>query len=67
MVGMVRDGSDGNGRRVVTGYQLSCGHWRSEAPGYGIGSVLSCLECNTLRSVVIGYAGPVWSETAVMG
>ena len=51
----------------MTCYQLACGHWRSEAPGYGIGSILPCLECNTLRAVVIGFAGPVLSETAVTG
>jgi hypothetical protein len=39
----------------VNCYQLNCGHWRSEIPGYDVGSILSCLKCNALRAVVIGF------------
>ena len=38
-------------------YQLACGHWQSDYRGYGIGGLLGCIRCNTLRTVVIGMSG----------
>ena len=39
-------------------YQLSCGHWQSEAGTCSVGDLLipGCTRCNALRSVVIGLA-----------
>ena len=44
-------------------YQLSCGHWRSEVPGYEIGGIMPCLKCNTLRALVIGMTTGALSAT----
>jgi hypothetical protein len=42
----------------MTCYQLSCGHWMTDIPGYRIGDVLGCYKCDTHRTVVIGFTLP---------
>jgi hypothetical protein len=42
----------------MTSYQLQCGHWQDDdGPRREIGGVHSCTRCNTLRTVIIGFAG----------
>lgn len=41
----------------MTCYQLSCGHWQSEAdPGFRIGDLLGCIKCGIRWTVVIGMS-----------
>jgi hypothetical protein len=43
----------------MTGYQLSCGCWVTELYAYRIGDVVACVRCDTMRTIVTGYAtGP---------
>src|ERR1035441_2328590 len=48
---------DGNGGSGVNGYQLSCGDWQSDVPGFRIGDLFGCIRCDTRRTVVIGMSG----------
>ena len=45
-------------------FQLACGHWQSEGSSfasYGIGDILGCVKCNTMRTLVIGFsAAPIF-------
>jgi hypothetical protein len=47
---------DGNGGSGVNGYQLSCGDWQSDVPGFRIGDLFGCIRCDTRRTVVIGMS-----------
>jgi hypothetical protein len=45
----------------VNCYQLACGHWQTDHPGYAVGGLLGCTKCNTLRTLIVGM-----SATAVI-
>jgi hypothetical protein len=42
-------------------YQLSCGHWVNDWPGFDIGSWHGCVPCDTLKTTVIGFVQVVTS------
>src|ERR1035441_2534678 len=48
---------DGNGGSGVNGYQLSCGDWQSDVPGFRIGDLFGCIRCDTRRTGVLCMAG----------
>jgi hypothetical protein len=41
----------------VSCYQLACGCWVTDVPGYSIGGYLGCIRCNTLRVEIVGMSG----------